>query len=56
MVSGEMDFVLRYAMLHCTWRVDGKQIRTKQNIVGKNEFAVHMTELTGPCYHNAKPI
>lgn len=54
MVSREMDFVLGYSRLPCTRRVCGKQISTKQDIVGKNKFAVHVTEPTDPCYHNAK--
>lgn len=54
MVSREMDFILGCSMLPCTRRVDGKQIAREQEIVGQNEFAVPMTELTGPCYHSAK--
>lgn len=43
-----------YSPLHKETRWE--QITTKQGIMGENEFPVHMTELTGPCYHSAKSI
>lgn len=48
----EIDFVLNKENKESRW----KQIATKQDIVGKTKFAVHMTELTGPSYHSAKSI
>lgn len=49
-------FFLGYFMLPCTRRVGGKEIATKQNIVGENEFAVPIAEFTGPCYHSVKSV
>lgn len=51
MVSRETDLVLGYSRHK---GLGGKQTSTKQDIVTKDKFSVHLTEITGPWYRSAK--